>query len=155
VQSIEEPRPAALPPQPHPASIALREVAEASKDFETHVRHQLDVNATDLAAMEHLIVSGPLGPAELGRRLGLSRPAMTAVVDRLTALGHATRSEHPTDRRGVIVTPAPASVDQAMEILRPMIAEVDAALDGFTDEQQAAITEYLNRVVAAYRRHLD
>lgn len=142
-------------PQPRAASTALREVAEASKDFETHVRHKLDVNATDLAAMEHLMVSGPLGPAELGRRLGLSRPAMTAVVDRLTALGHATRSEHPTDRRGVIVTPAPASVDQAMAILRPMIAEVDAALDGFTDEQQAAIAEYLNRVVAAYRRHLD
>jgi len=53
------------------------------------------------------------------------------------------------------VTPVPASVDRAMRILRPMIAEVDAALDGFSEEQQAAIAEYLGRVVAAYRRHLD
>jgi len=155
MQNIEVPDLPAGQPQPRAASMALREVAEASKDFETRVRHQLDVNATDLAAMEHLMVSGPLGPAELGRRLGLSRPAMTAVVDRLTALGHATRSEHPNDRRGVIVTPVPASVDRAMRILRPMIAEVDAALDGFSEEQQAAIAEYLGRVVAAYRRHLD
>jgi DNA-binding MarR family transcriptional regulator len=155
MQSVEVPDLPAGQPRPRAASMALREVAEASKDFENHVRHRLDVNATDLAAMEHLMLSGPLGPAELGRRLGLSRPAMTAVVDRLTALGHVTRSEHPTDRRAVVVTPAPASVDQAMRILLPMIAEVDAALDGFTDDQQAAIAEYLNRVVAAYRRHLN
>ena len=144
-----------VPPSARAATIALREVAEVSKEFESHVQRELTVNPTDLAAMEHLIMSGPLGPAELARRLGISRPAMTASVDRLTALGHATRGQHPTDRRGVVVTAAPASVARAMGVLLPMIADVDSALDGFTEHEQQVIAEYLERVIAAYRRQLD
>ena len=127
---------------------------QLSRAFETHLGAQLTVNLTDLAAMEHLISSGPLGPSELARRLGITPPAVTAVVDRLEELGHATRVTNPADRRAVVVTPAPASVQKAMSILMPMIGDIDATLDGFDAEQQAVIAEYLERVVAAYRTHI-
>jgi DNA-binding MarR family transcriptional regulator len=127
---------------------------QLSRAFEVHLGHQLTVNLTDLAAMEHLISSGPLGPSELARRLGITPPAVTAVVDRLEELGHATRVTNPADRRAVVVTPAPASVQKAMSILMPMIGDIDATLDGFDSEQQAVIAEYLERVVAAYRTHI-
>ena len=125
-----------------------------SRAFEAHVGNELAVNPTDLAAMEHLIQSGPLGPTELARRLGITPPAVTAVVDRLEALGHASRENNPVDRRSVVITPAPASVTRAMGILMPMISDVDGALDGFDDEEQRVIAEYLDRVVAAYRTHI-
>ena len=127
---------------------------QLSRAFEVHLGQQLTVNLTDLAAMEHLISSGPLGPSELARRLGITPPAVTAVVDRLEELGHATRVTNPADRRAVVVTPAPASVQKAMSILMPMIGDIDATLDGFDAEQQAVIAEYLERVVAAYRAHI-
>jgi DNA-binding MarR family transcriptional regulator len=136
------------------ATRSLREIVEVSREFEHHVGTQLSINATDLAAMEHLIASGPLGPTELARRLRITPPAATAVVDRLSALGHASRVSHPTDRRGVVITPAPDSVKQAMGILMPMISDVDSVLDAFDDEEQAVIAAYLERVVAAYRAHL-
>lgn len=104
--------------------------------------------------MEHLISSGPLGPTELARRLNLTPPAVTAVVDRLEELGHATRVQNSADRRAVVVTAAPASVRRVMSFLLPMIGDIDATLDGFDVEQQAVIAEYLERVVAAYRTHL-
>ena len=127
---------------------------QLSRAFESHLGDQLSVNRTDLAAMEHLITSGPLGPSELARRLGITPPAVTAVVDRLEDLGHATRVTNPADRRAVVVTPAPASVQKAMSILMPMIGDIDATLDGFDAEEQAIIARYLERVVAAYRNHI-
>ena len=76
------------------------------------------------------------------------------MVDRLEDLGHATRVTNPADRRAVVVTPAPASVQKAMSILMPMIGDIDATLDGFDAEEQAIIARYLERVVAAYRNHI-
>ena len=127
---------------------------QLSRAFELHLGQQLKVNLTDLAAMEQLISSGPLGPGELARRLGITPPAVTAVVDRLEELGHATREPNPADRRAVVVTPAPASAQKAMSILMPMIGDIDTTLDGFDANQQATIAEYLERVVAAYRTHI-
>ena len=139
---------------PRPPTYALQQIQELSRAFEAHLAEQLTVNPTDLAAMEHLIRSGPLGATELARRLGITPPAVTAVVDRLEELGHATRVTNPADRRAVVVTPAPASVTKAMSYLMPMIGDIDATLDGFDADQQAVITDYLERVVAAYRTHI-
>ena len=139
---------------PRPPTYALQQIQELSRAFEAHLAEQLTVNPTDLAAMEHLIRSGPLGATELARRLGITPPAVTAVVDRLEELGHATRVTNPADRRAVVVTPAPASVTRAMSYLMPMIGDIDATLDGFDADQQAVIADYLQRVVAAYRTHI-
>lgn len=137
------------------ATELIREVREVSQEFELHVGRQLTVNPTDLQAMEHLIQSGPLGPTELAKRLGISTAAVTSVVDRLTALGHATRTQHPTDRRGVVVVPSPASVGRAMNALLPMIRGIDGVLDDFDPDEQATITAYLEQVLSVYRAQMD
>jgi len=139
---------------PRAPTYALQEVVQLSRAFELHLGQQLSVNLTDLGAMEHLIRSGPLGPGELARRLGITPPAVTAAVDRLEELGHVTREPNPADRRAVVVTPAPASVEKAMSILMPMISDIDATLDGFDAEEQATIAAYLERVLDAYRTHI-
>ena len=140
---------------PRPATQRLREILEISHAFEGRVRRELSVNATDLAAMEHLIQSGPLAPSELARRIGLTPSAITSVVDRLEKLGHAARSINPDDRRGVVVTASATSRDKAMGLILPMVLAIDATLDGFDPEEQATITVYLDRVLSAYRRFAD
>lgn len=142
-------------PRARRATELIREFFEVSQDFEAHVGRQLTVNPTDLQAMEHLIMNGPLSPTDLSKRLGISTAATTSVVDRLVALDHATRTQHPTDRRGVVVVPNPRSVERAMGTLMPMIMGVDGVLDEFTDEEQAVVTQYLERVLTVYRSHLD
>ena len=137
------------------ATELIREVREVSQEFELHVGRQLTVNPTDLQAMEHLIQSGPLGPTELAKRLGISTAAVTSVVDRLTALGHVSRTQHPTDRRGIVVVPAPESVARAMEALIPMIRGIDGVLDDFEPDEQATITAYLEQVLSVYRAQMD
>jgi DNA-binding MarR family transcriptional regulator len=138
----------------HPATALLREILDLTGDFERHLGRELTVNPTDLEAMEELIRDGALSPTELAKRLGISTAAVTTVVDRLTAVGHVTREPNPADRRGVLVVPAPASVQRAMATLMPIILGMDRVLGGFDEEQQDTITEYLGRVAAVYREQL-
>lgn len=147
--SPNEPAPA------RPATGLLREFLDVTRDFEASLRAELRVNQTDLEAMEHLIMHGPLSASELARRLGRSTAATTTAIDRLTALGHAHRERNSRDRRGIIVVPSPASRERAMGRLMPMIMAVDRALDSFDESEQRAITRYLELVVAAYRAHAD
>jgi DNA-binding MarR family transcriptional regulator len=135
-------------------TILLREIMDVTDEFEAHVGRELTVNPTDLQAMELLIMHGPMSPTELAGRLSISTAAVTSVVDRLVALGHVRRTEHPTDRRGVIVVPSPASVERAMGTLMPMIMGIDGVLDEFSGAEQAVVTTYLARVLEVYRSQL-
>ena len=137
-------------PPVRPATALVRALFSAGTEFEKSLQHELSVNPTGLDAMGHLVMSGPLSPGELSRRLDLTTAATTAAIDRLVALGHVTRAPHPTDRRSLLVVPTEASVQRAMSHLAPMIAGVDAVLDDFSEDEQAVIARYLERVVATY-----
>lgn len=136
------------------ASLLLREILDLTVDLEADVGSELDVNRRDFEAMQHLVMSGPLSPTEIARRLDVSTAAATLIVDRLSAVGHVTRQPHPSDRRGVLVVPNPASVDRAMARILPLISGVDRVLDDFTGEEQGVITNYLAGVVGVYRAQL-
>ncbi|MDH6181408.1 DNA-binding MarR family transcriptional regulator [Microbacteriaceae bacterium SG_E_30_P1] len=137
-----------------PPTAMLRDLLTLSDEFEAHVGRELTVNPTDLQAMQHLIMDGPLSPTELSKRLGISTAATTTVVDRLVAVGHASRTQHPTDRRAVVIVPEPGSVRKAMGTLMPMIMGIDGVLDEFDATEQNVISAYLTRVLEVYREHL-
>ena len=141
-------------PAPHDATILLRDIRAVSAAFEAQLASQLTVNATDLVAMEHLIEDGPLSPTDLAGRLGVTTAAMTTSIDRLTALGHVTRTPNPDDRRGVLVVPTPESTQRAMASILPMVSGIDRVLDDFDETQRAVIVDYLEKVIVAYRSHL-
>ncbi|TFD31258.1 MarR family transcriptional regulator [Cryobacterium cryoconiti] len=125
-----------------------------SRAFERQVGNALDVNSTDLSAMEHLIQEGSLTPGELARRLDISTAATTLVVDRLVALGHAQRNPHVSDRRKVVVVPAPESIARAFHELHPVIGGVAAVTDELSDDDRLVIEAFLDRVVGVYQSAL-
>jgi DNA-binding MarR family transcriptional regulator len=137
------------------ASMLLRDILNLTSAFEATVSAALSVNRRDFDAMQHLIQNGPLSPTDIAHRLGVTTAAATVIVDRLTAVGHVTRQPHPTDRRAVLVVPNPDSVRQAMGRILPLIVGVDRALDDFGPAEQAAITEYLRRVVELYKEQIE
>lgn len=137
----------------HAATLLLRELIDVTDDFERSLGDELAVNTTDLTAMEHLIAAGPLSPTALAERLELSTAAVTTVIDRLEASGHARRAPNPEDRRGTLVVPEPASVGRAMRRIVPMVTAVDAAIREFPPTEQEVIVRYLSAVVEAYRGH--
>lgn len=140
-------------PPVHRATELLRELVDATDLFRGSLREDLAVNETDLAAMQHLLTAGPIAPTGLSRLLGISTTATTTAIDRLVELGHVTREPHPSDRRSILVVPSETSRARAFALLMPMLADLERVLAEFSDEEQAAITAYLDRAVAVYRAH--
>ena len=142
--------------QPHSDVIdfQLHEIVHLSRAFERKVGQALEVNTTDLSAMEHLIQAGSLTPGELSRRLDISTAATTLVVDRLVALGHAQRHPHSSDRRKVVVVPAQESVTRAFQQLHPVIGGVAAVTQDLSDDERRVIEAFLARVVDVYHSAL-
>lgn len=138
-----------------PQTLAMQEIIELSKKIEIATGQAFALNLTDLVALLQLMLRGPLTPTELARGLRLTSAAVTTVVDRLESAGHVTRSQHPTDGRGVLVVATEASVERAMRTLMPMATSIDGALDDFDEEECAVITRYLESVAARHREALQ
>jgi len=149
----------AAPRSSHPLSEGfgdqLHAIVMLSRDFERQVGKALSVNATDLSAMEHLMLTGSLTPSELARRLDISTAATTLAVDRLVALGHVERRPHSHDRRKVVVVPAPASVEQAFDELMPVIGGVSAMQSAMTPADRLVVQNFLAGVISVYQHAID
>lgn len=124
----------------------VQQVIELNKQFEAATARQIGLNGTDMAALGEVMMSGPLSPTELARRLQVSTAGVTTIVDRLESTGHVTRAQHPTDRRAVLVTPTPESVERALRTILPVAQAIDAALDTFSEEEQRVIQRYLEAI---------
>ena len=142
-------------PEPSPVPLLVRRIFQLEQRFERRLAAALDVNATDLSAMEHLMERGPMTPSELATRLEMSTAATTHVIDRLVAVGHVERRPHPVDRRKITVTPAPASVRRALNELSPMIAGVGDVAASYSAEEQELIAGFLSRIASLYEGLVD
>lgn len=142
-------------PEVSEISLALRDLDLHSRAFERRLGAALTVNPTDLSAMQHLIQSGPLTPSELAARLGVTTAASTLVVDRLVALGHAERHPHAHDRRKIVVVPARASVNRAIDELIPVIAGINGLVDDLTEAERTTIARFLMAVNEVYKSAVE
>lgn len=131
----------------HPASALVRQVLALNETMEFIMRREMEINETDFQAMQHLLKLRSVSPSELSQMLHLTPAATTTVIDRLVAKGHVHRSPHPTDRRRWVISPSDESVQSAMEMLMPMILDVDQAVRGYEEHEQRVIVDFLSGVV--------
>lgn len=133
----------------------VREIALLDQRFRAALAESLALNPTALDAMEWLMRDGPLTPSELTARLGVTPGAVTGVLNRLEATGHAQREPDPADRRSLRVVPAAASIDTATQRLMPLILELGSRMRAYSDDDMALIERFLGDVAEAYRAGLD
>lgn len=131
----------------HPASILVRQVLVLNETMEFIMRREMDINETDFQAMQHLIKLRSMAPGALAQMLHLTPAATTTVIDRLVLKGHVHRTPHPTDRRRWVISPSEESVQSAMEMLMPMILDVDHAVRGYSEHDQRVIVDFLSGMV--------
>ncbi|MFZ7088806.1 MarR family winged helix-turn-helix transcriptional regulator [Curtobacterium sp. RRHDQ10] len=133
----------------------VQQVAVRQQRFERHLAAALDVDATGLEAMDHLITVGPATPTELARRLEISTAAMTLVLNRLEARGHVTRARHPSDGRKLVVTAVERSSDLAYEHVLPMIEGIEAVIADMSAPERATVQSFLDRLIEVYDAATD
>jgi len=115
------------------------------------VSRRAGLSETELSALQHLITE-PLGPAEIARRLEVTTAASTGIVDRLVRRGHVERHSHEADRRRTEVRVTDSGREEVLAHLLPMFIALDALDRGFTTEERAVVERYLRGVIAAFEQ---
>ncbi|MFW6597345.1 MarR family winged helix-turn-helix transcriptional regulator [Propionibacteriaceae bacterium Y2011] len=134
----------------------LSRVTRLARHLDDHRReafatHGLEGWAFDvLAALRRAGEPYQLSPGQLLRETMVTSGTMTNRVDRLTARGLVRRSDHPDDRRGVLVTltaEGKTAVDSAMSDL--LDAE-QHMLDGLSAAERARLAGWLRDLIRPY-----
>jgi DNA-binding MarR family transcriptional regulator len=103
---------------------------------------RLGVNSTDHRCLDILSQRGPQPASELADALGLSRSAVTAVLDRLEGRRYVRRVPNPEDRRQVVVTLTPLLYRRAREIYGTGEEEA-AALERYTASELRLLRDFV------------
>jgi DNA-binding MarR family transcriptional regulator len=133
---------------------ALWEVMRAATDAGQVLAERLGLPYNDVRALGILTESEePLGPVELGNRLGIRSASATELVDRLERTGHLRRVRHPRDRRRVILEITDKGWHDVMAELGPMLARFDRVADELGPEGSATVVAYLRAIAAEQRAY--
>jgi DNA-binding MarR family transcriptional regulator len=135
---------------PHEATSLFRQLLDESELYTEFMGDALSVNDTDFKAMGALMDHGAMTAGDLAKAIGVSPGAATSVIDRLVTVGHVTREQNPSDRRGVLVVPNPHSVASAWGHLAPIIATSEGTIRAMSADDQRAVLTYLNAMRDAF-----
>lgn len=75
--------------------------------------------------------------------------AVTALVDRLEGRGHVGRMPNPEDRRSTLLRETQKGLGDPLGHLRPYIEEMRSIEEGFTEEERAVISRFLEAATGA------
>lgn len=110
---------------------------------------ELGLPLNDLAALQHLVGLPPAGPAELGRRLGMSSASATVLADRLERAGYVRRHRDPHDRRRVILEVTDTAAMRAQTAIGPLVEALNSISERHDVAGQQQISTYLAAVIDA------
>ncbi|WP_426320166.1 MarR family winged helix-turn-helix transcriptional regulator [Microbacterium sp. E-13] len=86
---------------------SIRAMSDAMERMHSGMKDDMDMNATDMAALRLLIIrerqNRLVSPSDIARHLRISTASTTKLLDRLVDSGHVERRAHPTDGRGRVV----------------------------------------------------
>lgn len=134
--------------------VAMRSFGDAMDRMHTGIRGEMDMNASDLAAVRMLVVREQRGewvsPHDIAEHLGISSASTTKLLDRLTESGHVQRQPHPHDRRARIVVLTDAARQEFQRHFAKRMERMRAGMASFSDDELRAITAFLARMEEAF-----
>lgn len=136
---------------------AMRAYGGAYTELTRRFAGSLGLHSTDANALVEIIYAEdegkPLSPATLSAKLGLSRPATSALLNRLEAERHVVRTHEQTDRRVVTLRCRPGIQQPVIAFFTPMSIAVAKVLesysDGTLDEVERFIAEFSGAILAS------
>jgi DNA-binding MarR family transcriptional regulator len=138
---------------PGAATRAIRHLLQLGDGVRHFYAKGLGLGRSDYVALAHIYCEGSIQPRDLGARLGMGSGTLTPLLDRLERRGYAMRTDHPLDRRRLLIVMTPAGQAAMDEAFADFDAVVSRALEeigstmglsGFT-----AIVDRLSDAIAA------
>ena len=99
----------------------------------------LDMPMGQFKAMATVTMFGSQPVGELGRRLGISEPAASLLVDKLEERGLVARVRDQEDRRRILVTATAAGNELAARLRQGREEQVDQWFAALTDEELSSL----------------
>src|SRR5215204_5591555 len=127
----------------------IREYTSAVLRHAAATAKRMSLEASELAAIEHLQAAGPMTHKRLGERLSMSPGAVTAMIDRLQSRGYVKRTPNPEDRRSALVLITKAGLEESLRHLWPYIEDIKGVEEGFSEEERAVIARFLREATQA------
>lgn len=133
--------------------LSVRLFTDAMDRLHSGMKNDMDMNATDLAALRMLIIREQLGqrvtPHELAEHLRISTASTTKLLDRLSASGHVVRSAHPTDRRARVVSLTQRSRQDFFVHFSGAIGAMREVAGRYSSAHLDVVSDFLDAVAAA------
>lgn len=127
---------------------ALRRFRRADQRMRRRMCSDMDLNATDIEALRHIIAHGQEGEAVTARglatHLDISTASTAKLLNRLSASGHVQRHPHPDDRRSVIVTATDHAHAEIRDWLADMHRQMLEVAHGVPEESRQAVIDFLD-----------
>ena len=110
-----------------------------------------DLTPAQQAALQSLLLLGPVRMGELARYLRIRLPSATSAVDGLERLGLAERSPDPDDGRAVVVKLS----EHGQQLTSELVAARNAMLAGHLGELSDEDRANLDRAIPALHKLMD
>jgi DNA-binding MarR family transcriptional regulator len=127
------------------ALTAIRRLGTEVDGLDQRAASHFGISRTDLHLIDRLRSEGPQAPSELARSVGLTSGGLSIALERLERIGYIRRSQHPDDRRRVVVEATEAIVPLEKEVFGPLIREMTSLLATYNNRNLATIRDYLDR----------
>lgn len=101
--------------------------------------HAYDLTVSQFGVMEAIYHLGPMPVGRLAEKILRSSANLTLVIDNLVKRGLALRERREDDRRTVHISLTDSGHDLIAELLPPHVAEVVAAFDVLSPQEQATL----------------
>jgi DNA-binding MarR family transcriptional regulator len=132
VAPIDNPMPHGIAPQHERLMEGLRVYGGHYAELSRRFAAWLGLHSTDATAVLEIATAEergtPLSPARLSERISLSTGATTALLNRLEAAGHITRTREDSDRRIVTLRSGAHIQERADEFFGPLADRMGTAM---------------------------
>ena len=108
---------------------------------------EMGIGMSDFMILEALLHKGPMSMSQIGDKVLLANPSMTAAVDRLARQGLVTRHcPSEGDRRVRTVDLTPCGRKAIRKIFAQHVEDLEGIMQGICPEQRAAIRAGLKSI---------
>ncbi|AEC20084.1 MarR family transcriptional regulator [Pusillimonas sp. T7-7] len=126
---------------------ALRRITRSVALHSRQLAAYSHITAPQLICLRAVIEHGPLTATAISREIHLSASTVVGILDRLEDKGLINRERGREDRRIVFVTATQAGIKLAHDTPSPLQQKLADALNALPEQEQAAITSSVERIV--------
>ena len=129
---------------------AIRAFSDAMDRMHGGMKGDMEMNATDLAALRMLIMreqrGKPVSPHDVARHLRISTASTTKLLDRLSESGHVARQTHPSDKRARVIVLTDESRRSFYRHFGQRLQGMRGVAERYSDDELAVITRFLGEL---------